>query len=1409
MDFVIEAIAYIGAELQGEIGATLIMNAESIAYAVVTAAAVATVQDQQRRAEHMARDAYNRSQKDRYVMVRGALEPRRIVLGQRRNSGPMFFVGSYGVDREHLVFLVALAGHEVADIPTIYFDDEPIILDGAGNVIGILRTEQFSIATSSDTFNIQTDPESGSVSAVAYYGTTQVVLSVSVSGKAVTVSGAHSGEVGRVEISYRPSPNPFKPVNYASTQESVVATGSSQNFTLSHTPEPSSVSVAQIVGDSTESLAFTLSGAVVTFTGTSGYSVVVNYQWASANSLARVRRYYGRQDQAADAGLIASLPDFWTSAHRAAGVAYLVVELDYDREAFSGGIPNVSAIVKGLKCYDPRKNKVPNPLMTGAVPGAPGTLPTGWAQTVGNGVSSQVIGSGTDAATGWPYLDIQFSGTATATSTIFLTPVPFAAGVTASAGQSWSARCMVRRLSGMAWTSWAFARLNLVSYDSGGTATTESIVAISAAQATGHQDPIEVTDVALVSGATRVGMRLALGYTSGQVVDCTIRFMLPQLWQGAVGAATDCNAWTENPALQVAGYATNPLGGRLPWDQVDIASLVSEANVCDTTTTYTVDGADYVRPLYTSGYVALTDQMPKDVLNELCSAMGGEWCYSNGVLKQRAGAWRAPVLTLDESWLLGSEAVQIQPAIERDKYFNCVRGSFVDERQAYRSVPFSPIEPDTYISADGAKLPLDVEYNAISFDGQAQYVASCAARRAQQGLTLTVKCNLRAWQAEKFDNLYVNLDRYGFSNKTFEVMRDGFTLDGGIALVLRESGPSTWDMDAGFPASDPEPNSRLSDPWAIPPLTGLTAESGNAQLLLLDDGSIISRVKVTWDTVTDPRVLDSTGTIEVDWKPADATQWQTIRVPGSSPQAYIAPAPDRTLIVIRARAVGSIGKSPDTVQISHQVLGKSAAPSTITGFTQSILYGAIRLEWDQTTDLDYAQTELRAGGTDWASATPLLGGTQPTLIRGNKFDWAWPAFGSYTVRARNHDTSGNVGTTSALVGVVVDDRIKLGSNGIDVDLAGINLVINSSFERDSNGDGLADNFASYVAGMHGTATYSQVAGRIQNLAQRVDVPSLGSTSSDRVGFRQFINIGAGAIQNLVATAWLRASANMTTRLYVELRNSGGTTIASQSATLVSDGSTWTRPAVYFTNVSATAVEVVFYVWIESRSSGTSCWLQVDDVQVEEATVPSSWHPYPGESSVRVWYQATDPGSAAKDNDEWINTSDNRVYVRLAGVWVFKRNVGDGDIDTDQLADDAATDVFTYAEPTSPVHLGSSTATVSSITFTTLVANERVISTVQYDASVSGTAAASAVGQTGADNGFMNTTPLYDSTNTVVSSGNAQTFSQTGRGPYTIRSEWIVATPGTYTVKLNARGASGLSLTRDFYDVKFAVEGIKK
>jgi hypothetical protein len=71
-----------------------------------------------------------------------------------------------------------------------------------------------------------------------------------------------------------------------------------------------------------------------------------------------IRRYRGTTDQAVDYILNNAFTD-WTSSHRGREVPYIAVQFEFDEEVYATGKPEVSCLVRGKKCYDPREDTEP------------------------------------------------------------------------------------------------------------------------------------------------------------------------------------------------------------------------------------------------------------------------------------------------------------------------------------------------------------------------------------------------------------------------------------------------------------------------------------------------------------------------------------------------------------------------------------------------------------------------------------------------------------------------------------------------------------------------------------------------------------------------------------------------------------------------------------------------------------------------------------------------------------------------------------------------------------------------------------------------------------------------------------------------------------------------------------------
>jgi len=182
-----------------------------------------------------------------------------------------------------------------------------------------------------------------------------------------------------------------------------------------------------------------------------------------------------------------------------------------------------------------RRNSIPNALATGAVAGAPGTMPTGWfVNTQTTGINREVVGTGVES--GIAYVDIRFSGTALADGALTIIASELT-DVTAASGQSWTGSAYVRTVNGSA-NNLTNIFTSVAGRTAGGSDTESTHVVYTPTTAPLITQRREVTR-ALNSGSTaRVTSTVfSCNVVTGAAVDITLRIGAPQLEQG-VGATS-------------------------------------------------------------------------------------------------------------------------------------------------------------------------------------------------------------------------------------------------------------------------------------------------------------------------------------------------------------------------------------------------------------------------------------------------------------------------------------------------------------------------------------------------------------------------------------------------------------------------------------------------------------------------------------------------------------------------------------------------------------------------------------------------------------------------------------------------------------------------------------------------------
>jgi hypothetical protein len=256
----------------------------------------------------------------RTVMVRSSVESHKIIYGQTRVSGPLVYVTSKdsGVDQvgdtqtgknKFLHMVVPLAGHEVEEIGDIYFNDSLVPLDGNGWATAAPYVRSVERETSTVT------QVSTAVSVEAYQQGGQRYSTLTID--TATAHGLSAGQS----------------FTLAGTTDSRL----DGTFTVSSVTSPTQIVMTNV--------------GIPSISATGG-SITRKGLTTSTVAFVRVKKHLGTTDQAADPDLIAECG--LTADFRLRGIAYIYVRLEYSPDAFPLGIPNVSAVVKGKKVYDPR-----------------------------------------------------------------------------------------------------------------------------------------------------------------------------------------------------------------------------------------------------------------------------------------------------------------------------------------------------------------------------------------------------------------------------------------------------------------------------------------------------------------------------------------------------------------------------------------------------------------------------------------------------------------------------------------------------------------------------------------------------------------------------------------------------------------------------------------------------------------------------------------------------------------------------------------------------------------------------------------------------------------------------------------------------------------------------------------------
>lgn len=419
---------------------------------------------------------------------------------------------------------------------------------------------------------------------------------------------------------------------------------------------------------------------------------------------------------------------------------------------------------------------------------------------------------------------------------------------------------------------------------------------------------------------------------------------------------TATTAYSNNSALCIRDYLTNTVYGMgLTSAEIDDDSFIQAANDCDDQIALT-NGSTQNR--YECNGSFTVDKSHKQIITELLSSCAGTLTYQNGKFTLKVGkAVSGYTVSLNEDDFLS--AVDIRTKTSIGEQYNQVKGTFTTPHQnSYLPTDYKPITSATFLAEDNnIARTLDLPMPFTTDQTMARRLAKIALYRSRQQITLTSTFSLKAFNLKAGDVVAVSFERYGFTNKLFEVASWTLTPIAsetlGVEMMLREYNVNIY---AWLAAQDEDlfdiDNSTLPDPFSIlPPLLSVTQ---TVQTINQKATTVIQATVTAQD-------LYST-TFEVDVQRQSPSVGTVISLGRSASNVFVYPdVATGEVWRVRARSRSNLGTASTYVSQDITILGKGALvfPSNVADLSLNYVGNDAVLSWTPLTDQDLSHYEIR------------------------------------------------------------------------------------------------------------------------------------------------------------------------------------------------------------------------------------------------------------------------------------------------------------------------------------------------------------------------------------------------------------------------------------------------------------------
>jgi len=568
---------------------------------------------------------------------------------------------------------------------------------------------------------------------------------------------------------------------------------------------------------------------------------------------------------------------------------------------------------------------------------------------------------------------------------------------------------------------------------------------------------------------------------------------------------TTSTAYSKNSALILRDYLTNTeYGVGASSDEIDDASFIAAANVCDENVSLSAGGTE---KRYESHGVVDTANPPKQVIEEMLSAMAGTLTYSGGKFYVKAGAYSSPSDTLTEDDLRAGISIVTKPS-RRDN-FNAVKGVFLpDEAGNFQPTDYAPVTSSTFEAEDGSERvfsELDLTFTQSS--SMAQRIAKIALFKSRQQLVITMPCKLTAFKHNIGDTVMVTLDRFGFSSKVFEVTNWSFAssvdengnAELGVDLILRELASSVFDWNAEETAFVAD-NTNLRSPSDL--LTPAVSASDEVRII---NEEVITVLNV--DVTTSDFLAQQ---VEVQAKKQSDSQFTTLGIStfNEAVRFEMIDVEDGVTYDVRARTISSLGNRSAFATTTRKIVGKTDIPSNVTNLSVNIIGKEAHLSWTPVTDLDLSHYVVRHSPAT-SGATFITSRTIADKISRPANTAVVPALtGTYLIKAFD---KGGRESRNAAQSIVTIDSIEAG-NVIQT------ITESPAFSGTKTDTVVVDDKLILTT----TSLFDSVSGNFDDAEGLFDG---GSSTVDNEGFYNFVGVDGDASIDLGSKFTCRVTSN--------------------------------------------------------------------------------------------------------------------------------------------------------------------------------------------------------------------------------------------------------------------------------------------